>query len=297
MLAISQSGTTYFYMNWIPAESGPLVTHHGSIQKELENPDRIDEHYYEILDKIFSQVQNEDPICTFSLESSSVLFSTCNTKDKNPEMINWHLNQTHDEELNKVIDYYHFAMSTESGKMLNIGFPKAIRQSFQTNMSLLKSKLNGLSVGIFSAEVGARQWMHADKNSSYLIWKIGKKKNDELLFIQNGELVSYFSIHRSGKKGKVNWQFGDANIANLIMKDIINVQDEKVKKFTSVEQVYLYTTDGNMKDVKFFHTLELENLTLLNPLSVLETSETEKVHNYNTLALAETGNSFRGIDV
>ena len=82
MLAISQSGATYNYLNWIPSESGPLVTHHGSIQKELENPDRIDEHYYEILDKIFSQVQNRAPICTFSLDSSSVLFSTCNAKDK-----------------------------------------------------------------------------------------------------------------------------------------------------------------------------------------------------------------------
>ena len=49
MLAISQSGATYNYLNWIPSESGPLVTHHGSIQKELANPDRIDEHYYEIL--------------------------------------------------------------------------------------------------------------------------------------------------------------------------------------------------------------------------------------------------------
>ena len=297
MLAISQSGTTYFYMNWIPAESGPLVTHHGSIQKDLENPDRIDEHYFGILDELFTSVYNVDPICTFSLDSSSVLFSTCYADNNCEEMVNWHLNQTHDEELNKVIDYYHFAMSTESGKMLNIGFPKAIRQSFQTNMSLLKSKLNGLSVGIFSAEVGARQWMHADKNGSYLIWKIGKKKNDELLFIQNGELVSYFSIHRSGKKGKVNWQFGNSEAAELICQDIINVQNNTSKNFTAAQQVYLYTTDGNMKDVKFFHSLELENITLLNPLSVLETADEEKVHEYNSLPLAETGNSFGGIDV
>ncbi len=297
MLAISQSGATYNYLNWISSESGPMVTHHGSIQKELENPDRIDEHYYEILDKIFSQVKNGDPICTFSLDSSSVLFSTCNADNSSEKMLNWHLNQSRDDELSKVMDYYHFSFAPESGKVLNIAIPKTIRQSFQTNMSLLKSKMNGLSVGIFSAEVGARQWMHAYKNESYLIWKIGKKKNDELLYIHNGELETYFSFHRSGKKSKMMWQFGDAIIANLIMQDIINVQDEKAKKFTSAQQVYLYTTDGNMKDVKFFHNLELENLSLLNPLSILESSEEEKVHEYDTLALAETGNSFGGIDV
>ena len=297
MLAISQSGENYYYLNWVPSEVGPMVTQYGSIKKELKNPDKIDEHYYEVLEEIFSNVKNGNPICTFSLDSRNVLFSTCYAANNSEEMINWHLKQSRDETLNKIIDYYHYSFNPKLGRVLNIGIPKTIRQSFNKNMSLLKSKMNGLSVGIFSAEVGARQWMHAHKHESYLIWKIGKKKNDELLYIQNGELVSYFSIHRSGKKGKVNWWFGDSVSAESICKDIINVQNNTSKKFSSAEQVYLYTTDGNMKDVKFFHALELENLTLLNPLSVLETTEDEKVHEYNTLPLAETGNSFGGIDV
>ena len=58
MLAISQSGENYYYLNWVPSEAGPMVTQHGSIKKELENPDKIDEHYYEVLDEIFSNVKN-----------------------------------------------------------------------------------------------------------------------------------------------------------------------------------------------------------------------------------------------
>ncbi len=297
MLAISQSGENYYYLNWIPSEAGPMVTQHGSIKKALENHDKIDEHYYEVLDEIFSNVKNGNPICTFSLDSSSVLFSTCYAENNSEEMINWHLKQSRDEALNKIIDYYHYFFNPESGRVLNIGIPKTIRQSFNKNMSLLKSKMNGLSVGIFSAEVGARQWMHAHKHESYLIWKIGKKKNDELLYINNEKLTTYFSFHRSEKKSKMNWQFGDKNIAENICQDIINVQNNNSKKFTSSQQVYLYTTDGNMKDVKFFHNLEIQNLTLLNPLLVLETTKDEKVHKYNTLALAETGNSFGDIDV
>ena len=77
MLAISQSGENYYYLNWVPSEAGPMVTQHGSIKKALEHPDKIDEHYYEVLDEIFSNVKNGDPICTFSLDSSNVLFSTC----------------------------------------------------------------------------------------------------------------------------------------------------------------------------------------------------------------------------
>jgi len=297
MVAISQSGENYYYLNWIPSEAGPMVTQHGSIKKALENRDKIDEHYYEVLDKIFSNVNNKDSICTFSIDRNNVLFSTCYAQNNNEEMINWHLEQSRDEALNKIVDYYHYPFNPESGRVLNIGIPKSIRQSFNKNMSLLNSKMNGFSVGIFSAEVGARQWMHAHKYKSYLIWKIGKNRNDELLCINNDELTTYFSFYRSEKKSKLNWQFGDENIAENICQDIINVQNKNSEKFKSAEQVYLYTTDGNMKDIKFFHNLEIQNLNLLNPLLVLETAEDNKINEYNTLALAETGNSFGGIDV
>ena len=172
MLAISQSGITYHYLNWVPSERGPLVTHYGSIQKEMENSEHIEQYYFDILDEILSVVNNGEPIFTFSLDRNHVLFSTCFAEDNNQELINWHLTQTRDDQLNSIMDFYHYPMSSKSHKMLNIGVPKNIRQSFQANMSLLRSKLNGLSVGIFSAATGARQWMQAEKYESYLIWKI-----------------------------------------------------------------------------------------------------------------------------
>ena len=297
MLAISQSGFTYHYLNWVPSERGPLVTHYGSIQKEMENPEHIKQYYFDILDEILSVVNNGEPIFTFSLDRNHVLFSTCFAEDNNQELIDWHLTQTHDDQLNSIMDFYHYPMSSKSHKMLNIGVPKNIRQSFQANMSLLKSKLNGLSVGIFSAATGARQWMQAEKYKSYLIWKIGKKKIDEFLFILNGEMVTYFSFHRSGEKGKMMWQFGDSDVADSIVQDILKVQNEKSKKVTTAEQVYIYTSDGSIKDVKYFHQMKIENLTLLNPLSVIESTKEDKIHEYNTLPLAETGNAFGGVDV
>ena len=36
MLAIAQSGNKYHYLNWIPSESGPLVTHFGNVIKEID---------------------------------------------------------------------------------------------------------------------------------------------------------------------------------------------------------------------------------------------------------------------
>ena len=297
MLAISQSGFTYHYLSWVPSERGPLVTHYGSIQKEMENPEHIEQYYYNILNEILSVVNNGEPIFTFSLDRNQVLFSTCFCEDANQELIDWHYKQSMDGHLSKMMDFYHYPMESSLSTILNIGIPKNIRQSFQANMRLLKSRLNSLSVGIFSAESGARQWMQAEKNASYVIWKIGKKKLDELLFIRNGELVTYFSFHRKGNNGKIMWHFGAAAAADLIVQDIVNIQNRKIEKFNSTEKVYLYTSESNVKDVKFFHQLGIKNLILLNPLSVLKSSENGQYHEYNTLPLAETGNAFGGIDV
>ncbi len=297
MLAIAQSGSTYHYLNWVPSEWGPLVTHHGSIQKAVNNIHHNEQYYFDILDEIFAQVNNGEPICTFSLDRNYVLFSSCFCEDMNQELIDWHFKQSMDGHLSEMMDYYHYPMESSSHSILNIGIPKNIRQSFLANMRLLKSRLNSLSVGIFSAESGARKWMHAEKNKSYLIWKIGKKKMDELLFIRNGELATFFSYHRKEKNGKIMWQLGDADAAGLIVQDIVNIQNRKTKNFNSAEQVYLYSSEVNVKDVKSLHQMQIENLTLLNPLSVLKTGDDEQFHEYNTLPLAETGNSFGGIDV
>ena len=284
-------------MNWIPSEAGPLVTHHGSIEKNLENPDKISDHYLDVFDTIFNSLDIDEAICTFSLDSENVLFSTCFIERNNSEMLDWHLNQATDAKLKKIVEYYHYNFTSESQQILNIAVPKTIRVSFKKNMHILKSKLNGISIGIFSAEVGARQWMHADKLQSYLIWKIGKKKIDQFLYIKNGELVSYFSYHRSPSGGSLNWCFGDYKSTQFIIDDIKKVQEKKRKIFKSSEQVYVYTSDGSSRDVKSFYGMDIKNLTLLNPLNILSSTSNKKNNEFNSLALAETGNSFEGIDV
>ncbi len=297
MLAISQSGIKFHYLNWIPSESGPLVTHYGSIDKNLENPDKIEDHYLDVFDTILNTIDIDEAICTFSLDSEDVLFSSCYIENKNYDMVEWHLSQSIEPKLKKIIDFYHYSFTPESQQILNIGVPKFIRNSFKKNINILKSKLNGIGIGIFSAEVGARQWMKADKLNSYLIWKVGNKKNDQFLYIKNGELSSYFSYHRTPSGGKLNWCFGDQVYVKKIIEDILNIQSSKSDKFKSVDQVYIYTTDGSIKDVKSFNTMGINNLILLNPLNILTTSLDANVNEYQSIFLAETGNSFGGVDV
>ena len=127
MLAIAQSGSTYHYLNWIPSERGPLVTHHGFIHKAVDNIQHNEQYYFDILDEIFAQVNHDEPICTFSLDRNHVLFSTCFCENMNQELIDWHFKQSMDGHLNTMMDFYHYPMESSSSSILNIGIPKNLR--------------------------------------------------------------------------------------------------------------------------------------------------------------------------
>ena len=297
MLAIAQAGDTYHYLNWIPSESGPMVTHYGKMKKEIKTHEEFKQHNYEILAEIISTIDTEESICTFSLDRENLIFSTSYADAENPELNSWYQNQTKDEILNNNMDYYHYPMHNRFGQLLSIAVPKFIRQSFQDNILKLNARLNGISAGIFSAENGARFWFHADKLDSYIIWKIGNKKKDEILYINNNQLESYFSITRTAKKVKINWQFGNQDTVAIICEYIECLVNNIDNPQIPASKIFIYTCNGKVQDIKDFQKQDVENLILLNPFSVLKTTEEEKVNIYETLSLAETGNAFGNIDV
>ena len=297
MLAIAQSGNTYHYLNWIPSESGPMVTNYGKIQKEIADLAKFKQHHYEILAEIILTIENEEPICTYSLDMKNFIFSTCYADADNPKLNSWYQRQIKDELLTEIMDYYYYPIHNGSSQLISIAVPKMIRRSFQDNMSRLKARLNGISTGIFSAENGARNWFHADKLDSYLVWKIGNKKKDEILYIYNNQLESYFSITRTAEKVKINWQFGNKNAVDMISQYIDYLANNKNQSQPPVNKIFIYTCNGNIYDVKDFQKKVMENMILLNPLCVLDMTEKEKINVYSTLSLAETGNAFGNIDV
>ena len=297
MLAITHTENQYHYLNWIPSESGPLVTNYGNIKKELKDPENYKQHNYEILYEIISTIEHEELICTFSLDVKDLIFSTCYVDSDNANLFNWYQLQVKDSNLVKSMDYFHYPLKENSSQQLSIAVPKMIRQSLKYNMKILKARLNGISAGIFSAASGARHWLHADKLDSYIIWKIGKKQKDEILFINNNHLESYFSITRSLKKIIIIWQFGNKDIIDNICQYIETLINNNHQIKSPASKIFIYTCNGKIQDVKDFEKKGKKNIILLNPLSVLKMTEIKKINIYDTLALAETGNAFGNIDV
>ena len=117
------------------------------------------------------------------------------------------------------------------------------------------------------------------------------------LYINNNQLASYFSITRTAKKVKIQWQFGNQDSIDTICKYIEHLADNNNQCPAPVNKIFIYTCDRKIRDIKDFQKADSETIFLLNPLCVLKMAEKENVNLYNTLALAETGNAFGNIDV
>ena len=295
MIAIAQVGITYHYLHWIPSESGPMITQFGNIKKDIKGISDYKKYQCEILEEIMFRLDIDEPIFSFSLDNNNLIFSSNYMDDDNPNLSNWYKMQIQDNNLDEMMDYYHYPFHEHSKRKLSIAIPKLFRKSFYENMKILKARLNNLSSGIFSAENGARNWFHADQLDSYVVWKLGNRKQDEILYVSNNQLNNYFSITRLKNKVKINWKYGDNQNIEKLCKYIEQLINGRNSSIIPVDKIFLYTCNGKVQDVKYFE--KRDKIVLLNPFKVLKMTEEKKINFYDTLPFAETGNAFEKIDV
>ncbi len=298
MFGISQCGENIHYVKWVPSESGPLVTYFNSIHvngginfKDTNSVNQIFEPLKEITKSTPTPV-------SISIDITHVNLFQIRSDDSSQEsLINWHFAQTSEENLSEKFESFQFPMHTDSKSVLGLTLPSNFKKNILEIASKNNCKLNGLSCGIFSAEQGARQWYHTNQLSSYVIWKIGKRNIDHLLYIKDGKLLTFLSIRKIDKKIKPIQVIGCHNGANLLVDQLNDIIKSNKSKFTCAEKVFVYQCDKRQKETRELMNLVIENLILLNPFSVLEMEVDKKINEFSSLSFAETGVAFRGIDV
>ena len=297
MIAISQSADKFYYLNWIPSESGLVITKYGDIKSNDFDLLKDGHNFNEILGQIIKDVNVDEPVLSLSLDKNNFIFSSSYINKNDSDLFDWYKMKIEDSLLNEKMDFYYYPMEKNSSKLLSISIPKSIRETIKTNMESLYLCLNNLSIGIFSAENGARAWFNADQWKNYVIWKFGNNKQDEILLINGNELSAYFSISRSNGKVSINWQLGENEKIIFLCDYIEKLMNKGTIKNSPFEKIYVYSCDGKIEDIKKFQKKDDKNIVLLNPFSVLNMMQADKVNLYDTLPFAETGNAFRGIDV
>jgi len=298
LLAIAQAYNAFNYLHWVPSEAGPLVTEYGNIvvsDVDLRSPSAVNQ----IISSIKSKVKMDIPVIAISLDSSEVYLSgTSVPAELDPvDVLTWHSYQSQDEKFAQVMDSYHYPFADEVGKYLNIYIPRSKKNSIIESIKQYKAEIRSLGVGIFSAESCARYCFAADKNSTYIIWRLGKYNSDQVLLIGDSGPISYCEIKRTQNNAKLQSAIGDQDAAEDIRSEIERYLKGELTGFRTGEHVYVYQADEKYLDVRKIIDAALDNVTLLNPLKMLKVENSNKVNLQKTSYLAETGLVFRGLDV
>ena len=158
MIAISQSTDKFYYLNWIPSESGLVVTKYGDIKsKDFDLLE--DEHAFnEILVEIIKNINVDERVLSLSLDKNNFIFSSIYINKNDSDLFDWYKLQMEDSFLNEKMDCYYYPFEKNSVKMLSISIPKSIRATIKENMKSLHACLNNLSTGIFSAGSARTAW-------------------------------------------------------------------------------------------------------------------------------------------
>ena len=234
------------------------------------------------------------PRFQLSLDNQNIFIS--NTDFISKEFIDWQNTQNSDPEFELLYHRFSYPFLNNS-VLLNIHLNKELKSRIIDSIRDVNGELRAINIGIFSAEIGARQWFHANQLQSYAIWKMGKNHVDQLLIVKGGEFQSLISFKRLKNSVKLLNVVGSSQLVNKLIKQIETWINGDLEEFIHIDRLFAYSSEMNAKDLKKLIDAKINNVTLLNLFEVLDISTEEKMNPIKGATFAEMGVGFRGIDV
>lgn len=294
MIAVSQDKNSFHFLEWVPSEKGPMVIKFGKV---IIKPDELNGSFNQVLLKLKPQSNTNIPLYSISLDSKSVFFTETNVNDQfeDSRLLEWFNKQALGSEIGSSIETYHFPFTPDQKKYFDIHIPTNIKSELTDAARWLSSELREVGVGIFSAEAGARYWFNASQHLSYAIWRIGKPH--QILIIQDGSMAAFVTFKCKDNKINVISKFGSPDISDSIIRNLESFYTSNRIQFTGIDHLYFYQISGNCPELKILSESKNSKKTALNPFDKLQNSNVKNPTQLQGVAFAETGNSFRGIDV
>jgi len=275
------------FINWIPSENGPLINNFGS----FENSDNINDDIV----KIYNSLKNTKPIFNISIDRKFVdLFEIkCPTTLDSTAYIDWYLMNLYGEK-SESFDYFQYRMKDS---YLNISLEKFFKSKIYALDIKTKLEIRCLSVDIFSAECGARNWFKAD--GDYVIWKIGNRGVGHILIIKNNILISFFAVKLKNNKYKDTSSIVNDGSSERFLTFINDVMMDKVESETknNYGQIFFYNGGCGKSVFNSFIGIDNENFTPLHPFGVIDATIKKPNDLYEQTSYAEAGIGFSGLDV
>ena len=120
MISISQDKKTFYYIHWVPSESGPLILTYG--KETLKANTDSNQVFYDILDTIRIKTNNVSSIYSMTIDSNMVSFSETQV-DKSFDhfdVIDWFHKKTIGNIQDGIDETFHYSFSVEDPHQQNL---------------------------------------------------------------------------------------------------------------------------------------------------------------------------------
>jgi len=286
LIGISIHENKYYYLSWIPSESGPLVIDYGTtIIKEQDIP------FDYFIDKI--KEYNINPRFTIALSNQHIKYNFL--ESYNPLIDDWNNRNNYDKIFQSSYDSYIY--NTEDGNF-NIHILKSIKNNIVNQIKHKKYPLANLSIGIFSALTGVKSWYNLENFGNYIILKLSKRNILELLIIRDRQFSSYVVGQKNNDNFNITSFFGNKKYKEDISETIKSFFNNSLD-LKDYEKIFYYSIGGNKNDANLFSSFNSDKFILINPFKRLNLDDNcnPKLSEINLSSYAELGNAFGGIDV
>ena len=205
-------------------------------------------------------------------------------------MVNWVNNLMFGGMHSNLYNDYHYEMFENNG-MLSIYMEKSKQLDYFSHCKKSKLVLSGLSLDILSSDYIAREMFDAEDIGDYVIWAIGKLK-DDMLIIKNNSLAGLVSFKRlkNGLKFYKN-RFSKNNIKKFRKMSSKNFMDFESLDFTK-EFLFIKNAFAS-SDLKKILKKNKDSITVLNPLMKIDSYKKKRNDEIGLSFLSEMGYIFK----
>ena len=202
-------------------------------------------------------------------------------------------------ELSKYMESYYYPINTRDDHYIGIHVNKNIKAALISAASKQNLELSKINVGVFSADLIAKNVFDANKLDNYLIIRFITSNFLEVLYIDDGILMLY-GTYRISKSNisPMNIIGNRENHVDIIslLKGLVENNAIKNQRFN---RVFVYQTSGHSPIIKNIINNKQEDFMALNLFSKLNSGKGKSsiTEIFNQLSYADHGQIFRGLNV
>ena len=269
-----------------------IINHGTNAYDSLDSA--INKSTKDILDK--NKIKNES--VSYILDSQLCSFNEifCENEDS----LSFHSTLSGSNKLSSHIDSYYYPIGNRDDHYLGIHLDKSIKQRLLNAIEKSDCSFSSLGVGIFSSEILARYIFQAKALDDYLILRFITSNLIEILYINDGLLMSYGKYKISSGKIKSIKVVGDIDSKKKIEDSLDKIILKKNNTISTIQKVFIYQSQGQSPIVKnILKNQSNTNLILLNLFNYNHSNQYQATipDSFKDLSYAELGSIFRGIYV